>query len=163
MQRFLLATRASQATTRLDEARPRRPGAAKRRQTATRRAASALEFAVVAPLFFLLIFGLVEFGRCLMVQHLLTNAARQGCRVAVIEGKTTADVTTTVNNLLSGQGINGATTTVQVNGATADASTAGAGDQINVSVSIPAGATSWVPQAQFCLGTITGTYALRRE
>jgi Flp pilus assembly protein TadG len=148
MQRVLPASCATKATSR--------PGG-------TRGAASALEFAVVAPLFFLLIFGLVEFGRCLMVQHLLTNAARQGCRVAVIEGKTTADVTTTVNNLLSGQGISGATTTVQVNGATADASTAGPGDRIDVYVSIPAATTSWVPKAQFCLGTITGTYALRRE
>jgi Flp pilus assembly protein TadG len=111
----------------------------------------------------MLVLGLVEFGRCLMVQHLLSNAARQGCRVAVIEGKTTADVNSTVTNLLSGQGISGATTTVQVNGATADAYTAGPGDKINVSVSISSSATSWVPQAQYCLGTITGTCSLRRE
>lgn len=129
----------------------------------TRQGASVLEFAIVAPLFFLLVFGFVELGRCLMVQHLLTNAARQGCRVAVIEGKTTADVNATVTNLLAGQGIRGAATSVQVNGASADASTAGPGDRIDVSVSIPAGVTSWVPQAQFGLGTLTGTYALRRE
>jgi Flp pilus assembly protein TadG len=128
-----------------------------------RRGASALEFAIVAPLFFVLILGIVEFGRCLMVQHLLNNAARYGCRVAIIEGKATADVTSTVNSLLSGQGISGATTTVTVNGNTADASTAVAGDKINVSVSISASSTSWVPQAQYCLGTITGNCALRRE
>jgi Flp pilus assembly protein TadG len=155
MQRLLPAPHAPEATGG--------PGAAIRRKAAGRGGASALEFAIVAPLFFLLVFGLVELGRCLMVQHLLTNAARQGCRVAVIEGKTTADVNTTVTNLLSGQGISGATTTVQVNGATADASTAVAGDKINVSVSIPAGSTSWVPNAQYCLGTITGAYTLRRE
>jgi Flp pilus assembly protein TadG len=128
-----------------------------------RRGAAALEFAVVAPVFFLLIFGLVEVGRCLMVQHLLTNAARQGCRVAVIEGKTTADVNTAASNLLSGQGISGFTTTVQVNGATADASTANPGDKITVSISVPASTNSWVPGASFCFGTITGSYSLRRE
>jgi Flp pilus assembly protein TadG len=128
-----------------------------------RRAASALEFAVAAPVFFVLIFGLVEFGRCLMIQHLMTNAARQGCRVAVIEGKATADVNSTVISLLSDQNISGATITVQVNGATADAVTAMPGDRINVSVSIPASTTSWVPAAQYCLGTITGTYSLCRE
>jgi Flp pilus assembly protein TadG len=133
------------------------------RGNAARRAASALEFAVVASLFFVLILGLIELGRCLMVQHLLTNAARQGCRVAVIEGKTMNDVTTVVNNLLNDQGISGATTTVQVNGITADASTAGPADKLSVSVSISANNVSWVPAAQYCFGTITGSYSLRRE
>jgi hypothetical protein len=43
---------------------------------------AAVEFAIVAPLFFLLTLGLVEAGRMVMLQHALTNAAREGCRVA---------------------------------------------------------------------------------
>ena len=33
-----------------------------------RRGAAVVEFAIVAPLFFLMIFGMIEFGRAIMVQ-----------------------------------------------------------------------------------------------
>jgi len=49
-----------------------------------RRGATVVEFAVVAPVLFLLLFGLFEFARMLMVQQALTNAAREGCRKAVL-------------------------------------------------------------------------------
>jgi len=45
---------------------------------------AAVEFALVAPVFLLFVFSLFEFGRMLMVQQALTNAARQGCRKAAI-------------------------------------------------------------------------------
>jgi Flp pilus assembly protein TadG len=48
----------------------------------SRRGAAAVEFAIVAPVFFLLALGLVEIGRMVMLQQSLTNAAREGCRVA---------------------------------------------------------------------------------
>jgi Flp pilus assembly protein TadG len=128
-----------------------------------RAGATATEFALVASLFFFLIFGLIELGRGLMVQHLMTNAARQGCRVAVIEGKSSSDVNAAVLNVLSSEGISGDTVNVQVNAAAANASTANYGDEITVIVSIPTSAVSWVPKAQFLIGTISGKYTLRRE
>src|SRR3974390_1590511 len=70
---------------------------------ARRRGASAVEFAVVAPFFFLLVLGLIEFGRALMVQHMLNNAARIGARVATIEGKANSDVTTAINTAMQSQ------------------------------------------------------------
>ena len=45
--------------------------------------ASAVEFAMVAPLLFMIIFGMIEFGRAYMVQHILDETARRACRVAV--------------------------------------------------------------------------------
>lgn len=54
-----------------------------------RRGAAAVEFAVVAPVLFLMIFGLIEFGRMIMVQQALTNAAREGCRTATLVTTTT--------------------------------------------------------------------------
>ena len=128
-----------------------------------RRAAAAVEFAMVASVFFVLILGLFELGRGLMVQHLMTNAARQGCRVAVIEGKSSSDVSTAVLNVLTPEGISGDTVTVQVDDAAANASTANPGDEISVTVSIPASTVSWVPKSQFLFGTISGKYTLRRE
>jgi Flp pilus assembly protein TadG len=42
--------------------------------------AAAVEFALVAPLFTLLILGAVEIGRVVQVQSALDNAVREGCR-----------------------------------------------------------------------------------
>ena len=39
---------------------------------------------MVAPLFLLFIFALVEFGRYVMVEQALTNAAREGSRTAAL-------------------------------------------------------------------------------
>ena len=63
-----------------------------RRPFAARPGAATLEFAVVIPALFLMIFGLIEIGRGFMVCHLLENAARTGCRSAVVSGATNASV-----------------------------------------------------------------------
>jgi hypothetical protein len=47
------------------------------------RGQSLIEFAVVAPLFFLLLFGVIDFGRLYFVQMSLQNAIRQAGRYAV--------------------------------------------------------------------------------
>jgi Flp pilus assembly protein TadG len=52
--------------------------------TNRRRGVVAVEMAFIAPLFFLLVFGLVEFARMVMVHDALTDAARIGCRKAVL-------------------------------------------------------------------------------
>ncbi len=41
-----------------------------------RRGSAAVEFAFVAPIFFAFIIGIVDFGRMMMVQEIMTNAAR---------------------------------------------------------------------------------------
>jgi len=48
------------------------------------------EFAVVAAFFFMLIFGIIEFGRLLYTHNALTDAARRGARYAVIHQAETA-------------------------------------------------------------------------
>jgi Flp pilus assembly protein TadG len=66
-----------------------------------RKGVAAVEFAFVAPLFFLLVLGLVEMGRMIMIRQSLTNAAREGCRMAVV-GTTTngSDVDSAVRDYL---------------------------------------------------------------
>jgi Flp pilus assembly protein TadG len=49
-----------------------------------RRGAAALEFALVAIPFLLLVLGLIEFGCLILTQHLITNAARAGARTACV-------------------------------------------------------------------------------
>ncbi len=60
---------------------------------AERRLGSAIvETAFVLPIFFTVVLGIVEFGRAFMVSNLLTNAAREGARLAIIPGVTGTEV-----------------------------------------------------------------------
>src|SRR5258705_9041744 len=52
---------------------------------------SMAEFAVVATFFFMLIFGIIEFGRLLYTHNALTDATRRGARYAVTHGNTLSD------------------------------------------------------------------------
>jgi Flp pilus assembly protein TadG len=125
-----------------------------------RRAAAAVEFAIVAPVFFLLILGMIEYGRMVMVQQVITNASREGARQAVLDGATTAEVTTVVNSYLTSGSISGATVTVTPNPPT----NAEFGDPVTVTVSIPFSQVSWLPSPMYLGGkTLTATTVMRRE
>lgn len=57
-----------------------------------RRAAAVVEMAVVMPLLLTMLFGVVEYGRRLMVHQTLINAAREATRTAVLQGSTDEDI-----------------------------------------------------------------------
>lgn len=65
-----------------------------------RRGVSAVEFALVTPLFLALVLGIVEFGRAMMVGQLVTNAAREGARMAILSGSSNAQVEAAVTDNL---------------------------------------------------------------
>ena len=122
--------------------------------------AAAVEFAVVAPVFFLLVFGMIEYGRMVMVEQVITNASREGARVGVLDGSQTSDVTTAVSNYLTSAKISGATTTVNPS----PPSSAGYGNPVTVTVSVPFSSVSWLPHPWFLGGTtLTATSVMRRE
>lgn len=50
------------------------------------RGASAVEFAIVAPLLFLLLFGIIEFARAISVYTAVSTAAREGARYGASVG-----------------------------------------------------------------------------
>jgi Flp pilus assembly protein TadG len=60
-------------------------------RSARDRGAAAVEFALVLPLLLLLVFGIIDFGRALNAQLTLTQAAREGVRLAAL-GYPAADV-----------------------------------------------------------------------
>jgi Flp pilus assembly protein TadG len=128
-----------------------------------RRAASALEFAIVGTTFCILILGIFELGRGLMVMQLLTGGARIGCRTGILEGKANSDITTAVSNYLTGVGINGDTISVKVNDGTGNVNTSNPGDEVTVSVTVPVTSITWVPGGIFPFGNISGQYTMRRE
>src|SRR4051812_1436516 len=56
------------------------------------RGAALIEAAVTLPLILLVSVAIFEFGRAYQTWQVLTNAAREGARVAVIQGTTDAQV-----------------------------------------------------------------------
>jgi Flp pilus assembly protein TadG len=125
-----------------------------------RRGAAAVEFAFVAPVFFLFVFGMIEYGRMVMVQQILTNASREGARQAVLDGATTSAVTSAVNNYLTGSSVSGATVTIVPNPPTS----AGYGQPVTVTVSVGFDQVSWLPSPMFLGGkTMIASSAMRRE
>ena len=126
-----------------------------------RRGAAVVEFAIVAPLFLTLIAGTIELGQGIVLMQLLTNASRQGARVAGYDTTTSAStVTTAVNNYLSNEGISGATTTISPS----LPSTASDGQQISVSVSLVFDNVRWLPSSFFLGGqTLQATSVMCRQ
>lgn len=61
---------------------------ARRRDRSRSRAAAIVEFAVVLPLLLTILFGIIEYGWVFMVRQTLQTAAREGCRVAVLQTST---------------------------------------------------------------------------
>ena len=55
-----------------------------------------VEFAMVLPVFFTFVFGVVEFGRLQLVSNMLTTACRTGARLGSTESVTTAHAKTRV-------------------------------------------------------------------
>lgn len=119
-----------------------------------------MEFAVVAPLFFLMVFGMIEFGRMIMVQQVITNASREGARMAVLDGATTAAVQAAVQTYLEGATIQDAQVTVNPD----PPSSAGYGEPVTVTVSINFDQVSWLPSPMFLGGqSLTASSVMRRE
>src|SRR5262249_18182576 len=57
----------------------------------SQRGASAVEFALIAPVLFMLIFGIIGFGIALMQLQTIRGAVREGARISAV-GATTAQV-----------------------------------------------------------------------
>lgn len=63
------------------------------RRTRSDRGAAMVEFAIIAPLLLLLVFGIIEFGRAYNAQNTLTHAAREGAReYAITQDAASAEV-----------------------------------------------------------------------
>lgn len=79
-----------------------------------RRGASIVETAIVLNICLVFALGLYDFCRVIMIQQLVTNAAREGARLAIVSTTTlaTTDIQTTVTNYLVGQQINNLTISV---------------------------------------------------
>lgn len=80
------------------------------------RGSALLETAITIPIVLLVSVAVFEFGRAYQTWQVLTNAAREGARVAIIAGTTDQQVTDTVRNYLtSGRLTNPGAASVNIN------------------------------------------------
>lgn len=85
----------------------------------SQRGASAVEFALLAPLFVALLFAIVEFGMILYTKGMLTHASREGARFGVVYSvpkRTAGEIETAVRNYLNTSGLT-SPATVEILGA----------------------------------------------
>ena len=132
-------------------------------RNARRAGATTVEMAIVGPLLLLLIFGLFDIAHGFMVQHLIQDASRQGCRVGIIRHKTNSAVQATVDRLLKAEGIAKAKTTILVNNASGEVATAKAGDNISVQITLASSDVSFFPATGYLKGRLNATCTMRRE
>jgi Flp pilus assembly protein TadG len=127
-----------------------------------RRGAAAVEFAVVAPVFFAFTLGMIEVGRGVMVQQILTTASREGARQAVLDGATQGSVTTSVTTMLNTAAVTAAGTTVAFSPSLPLAS--GYNGPVTVTVSVPFNQVSWSPSPIFLNGaTLTASTTMQSQ
>jgi Flp pilus assembly protein TadG len=69
------------------------------------RGAELIEFALIVPLLLFIIMGLVDFGFMFQRFEVVTNAAREGARIAVLPGYATADVEARVRSYMTEGGV----------------------------------------------------------
>lgn len=75
------------------------------RRLASEVGAELIEFALVLPLLLLVMLGIMDFGLLFQRYEAVTNAAREGARVAVLPGYAQADVQARVTQYLAAAGL----------------------------------------------------------
>ncbi len=81
------------------------------------RGQSMAELAIVLPVLLGLVIAIFEIGRAWNVRQVLTNATREGARVAVVTSTTNqSTVTNTIDAYLSADNLNPASATITING-----------------------------------------------
>ena len=123
-----------------------------------RRAATAVEFALTAPILFLLLFAGIEFARANIVLHSLENAAYEGARRGIPPGANASDCQSAAQLVLNVAAVTDSTITVTPATITSDTET------ITVSVQAPMNLANGYVTPQFYLGkTLQSSITLTRE
>ena len=121
---------------------------------------TVVEFAIVAPLFFGMVFASVEICRALMATQSLEEAARSGCRVAVLKGATASEVDAEVRRILAPAGISKYTMQIQPANIAAEERWT----PISLTINTSFANISWLPLPEFFAGkTCTSSCTLPKE
>lgn len=129
----------------------------KRRHRRARRGAAAVEFALVASLFFFVLFGMLEMSRMNTIRQTASNAAYEGARQCIVPGANAAEGRAAVTQLMQSIGVSGWTTTITP-GTITDTT-----PDVTVEVRVPLNSNMWLPPLFMKDVTIGATCKLTRD
>lgn len=134
-----------------------RKGKKRVRRSMLRRAAATVELAVVSPVLFAALFGIIEFGWLFTVQNSMVNAARDAARHGALQGTEMDEVEARARELLEPLGLS---TDVHV----AVEEPTQADPVVTVRVSIPREQVSLFGEFfNFTGGEVSGEASMKRE
>lgn len=120
------------------------------------RGQSLVEFALVLPLFLLLLIGIAEFGRAWMTRNILTGASREAVRIAAVQGNTVSALSR-ANNILFSAGISGASVNIADDGAPYGTCS------VTVSYAFPVTVAGFLPGLNGTNLTLSSSTSMRKE
>jgi len=126
-----------------------------RRQRRT--GATAVEFALVAPIFFMFIAASFEFSRLNVIRHTADNAAYEAARKAIVPGATSAEAVTKANDTL--RVVNTVGAVVTVNPTTLGPDT----EEVTVTVNVLMDQNGWIIPRLIGSRTIQSSSTLQTE
>jgi Flp pilus assembly protein TadG len=129
-----------------------------------------VEFAVVMPVMLLVLLGIIDFGLLFQQYQVVTNAAREGARIAVLPGYSATDVEDRVTQFLTAAGLDEDATTTVLPPVVVPLSTAGPClRMVPVTVTYPhsfsfiGGIASYFGSSDFTTTTLQATATMRNE
>lgn len=129
-------------------------------KASSRRGAAAVEFAVIAPIMILFMFGTIEVGRLMMIKNAATHASREGARMAVTPMATASEAIARATQQMQAYASTGVTVTITPN----ELANAQPGDMVTVRVAVDAASIRWLTSAvQLPITTLTSETTMRRE
>lgn len=120
------------------------------------RGQSLVEFALVLPMFLLLLIGVTEFGRAWMTRNILTGASREAVRIAAVQGNTVSALSR-ANDILASAGITGASVRIADDGAAYGTCS------VTVSYAFPVGIAGFLPGLGGTNFTLSSSTSMRKE
>lgn len=124
--------------------------------------ASAIELALLLPVFILIFLGTLEAGWGFFIKTTFSDAAREGARIAVTQNVSSTVINNAVNNIISAANLSTASVTVTISPVNFTAQAKGT--PISVTVSSPYNAIGILPTPMFLGGiTLTGQTTMAKE
>jgi hypothetical protein len=125
-----------------------------------------VELAIVLPILLLLLLGIVELGRAVMIYQVTTNATREAVRLAIVPGATDSAVLNACNTSLDRGGISSNGRVVQIlngSGGPSNMSSIRSKETVVVRASIPFSENNWGLSIILGNRTFSTSAVMRRE
>ena len=134
------------------------------REWANQKGQALVELALILPLLFLLVFGIIEFGRALYIKNAISNAAREGARRAAVTAPwTTAQTDALKDYVKSTIQVDQTGIVITISSSPNSPPLSGQGDSVTVNVALPFNPIvgSIIPQLKNI--TLVGQSSMRYE